>query len=143
MPQETAGYTLIYDGTCPLCLGAVERILERVRPGSVDALPFQDPARAECFPQLSEKACREAIQLVAPDGTVYSGPRALARVSALTRRWRWLAWAFTIPGVHLVPALLYRWVARHRHGLSKLLPLQCRHLETRGSSSKGRARDLR
>ncbi|MCP4640873.1 MAG: DUF393 domain-containing protein [bacterium] len=113
--------TLVYDGTCPLCTGAAEWVSRRAFAGTIETLPCQDDRRASRFPNVSEAACSEAMQLALPDGTVYSGEQAFPHLLRLLRGWRWLAWVFRIPGVSLVSPYVYRWLARHRYALSAIL----------------------
>ena len=113
--------TLIYDGDCPMCLGAVDWVRRRAREGAVDYMPCQTPERAEKFPGISTEQCMEAMQLVLDDGTVHAGDRALPHLFLLMRRWRWMALFFRIPGVSLLAPLAYGFVAKHRRVISILV----------------------
>jgi predicted DCC family thiol-disulfide oxidoreductase YuxK len=117
--------TLLYDGTCPLCISAAEWVSRKAFGGTIETLPCQDRQRAVRFPQVTEAACAEAMQLVVPDGTVYSGEQAFPHLLPLLRGWRWLAWIFSVPGVSRVMPYAYRWIARHRYALSAVLGHSC------------------
>jgi predicted DCC family thiol-disulfide oxidoreductase YuxK len=109
---------LIYDGACPLCMGARAWIEGRAVAGAFEFLACQSPERARRFPEVAEAACLEAMQLVLPQGRILAGDLAIPEILARLRGWRWLAAAFRLPGAGRVVPLVYRWVARHRHGIS-------------------------
>lgn len=113
---------LVYDGECPLCRGAAGWIRRRALPGRFEFLPCRSPERRARFPWMSDAACLEALQLVLPDGRVLAGEAAVPEILRRLVGWRWLAGLFRLPGTGLLAPRLYRWVARHRHGLSHRLP---------------------
>src|SRR5580693_925782 len=69
--------TLVFDGDCGICRYWVSywRELTEER---VDYRPYQ--AAAADFPQIPPDAFQRAIQLIEPDGRVYSGAAATFRV---------------------------------------------------------------
>ena len=111
---------VIYDGTCGLCQGSVAWLERRAMRGRFEFLPCQAPQRRARFPWMEERACLEAIQLVLPDGRVLNGAGAIPEILRRLRGWRWLAPLFWLPGVEFLARPLYRWVARHRHSISRL-----------------------
>lgn len=113
--------TLIYDGECPLCLGAVEWVRRRARDGALDYMACQSSERAERFPHIATETCMEAMQLVLEDGAVHAGDRALPHLFLRLRRWRWMALLFRIPGVSLLSPPAYGFVAKHRRMISILV----------------------
>ncbi len=112
---------LVYDGACPLCTRAADWVRRNARPDVVELFPCQSEERTARFPEISEAACMEAMQLVLPDGSIRSGERALPELFRLMRRWRWLAWLFSVPGIAWLSPFAYRWVARHRQALSVIV----------------------
>ena len=111
---------VIYDGTCGLCQGSVAWLSRRAVPGRFEFLPCQAAERRARFPWMEERACLEAIQLVLPDGRALSGAAAIPEILRRLRGWRLLAPFFWLPGVGFLARPLYRWVARHRHWISRL-----------------------
>ena len=109
---------LIYDGTCPLCLKAVEWVESHSAPGVFHMLACQSEERIASFPDMAEETCMEAMQLALPDGRVLAGEQALPHLFSLMRRWRWLAYFFRVPGVSLLSPFAYGFVAKHRHIIS-------------------------
>jgi len=53
-----------------------------------------------------------------PDGRSFSGEAALPHLLAMLRGWKWLAWAFRLPGVGLLSGPAYRFIARNRYVFS-------------------------
>jgi predicted DCC family thiol-disulfide oxidoreductase YuxK len=113
--------TLIYDGECPLCCAARDWVDRRAVPGTFEFLPCQSEARARRFPQVRETECMQAMQLVYPDGRVYSGDEALPHICLRLRRWRWLARVLRVPPISLMSPAVYRFVARNRQTISILI----------------------
>lgn len=113
---ETA--VLIYDGSCPLCTGAKAWVERRALPGAFEFLACQSPDRVRRFPAIPEAACREAMQLVLPDGRILPGDKAIPEVLGRLRRWHWLSGAFQLPGLGRLAPRVYAWIARNRHSIS-------------------------
>lgn len=126
-------WTVIYDGECRLCRSSVARLrrwighpagelaagdadgAERLAaPDAVSYVPLQDPRAIAAAPGLDERAARARIHVVAPDGRLFGGAEALARL-LLASRWRRLAWAYFLPGVRQFADLAYRLVAENRY----------------------------
>ena len=118
---ESAKPLLIYDGDCSFCRYWVDygRSLTR---DAVSYAPYQEVAVQ--FPQIPIERFRLAAQFVDRDGKVSSGAAAIYGVLSYARGWKWLLWLYT----HLrlfawISERIYRWVARHRNGLSRLMGL--------------------
>jgi predicted DCC family thiol-disulfide oxidoreductase YuxK len=120
----TTHHVVIYDGECPLCQTAVRWLRARVPAETLEPLPCQDPARAERFPQVSREACLEAVQLVTPAGGVLSGDAAVPALLRLTGGWGWLGYLLDLPGLRMFRPTVYRWIARNRLSLSRVLGLR-------------------
>jgi len=113
--------TLIYDGNCSFCKKCVAWIAIRARPGALEFLPMQADARTERFPQLTDAACSEGMQLVLPDGGVRSGEQALPDLFRMMKRWRWFAFVFELPVVRSLSPIAYGWVAKNRFMISEFV----------------------
>lgn len=112
---------LIYDGDCSMCRASALWLLRRAIAGGsseLEIVPCQSPSRRSRFPQVSETACLEAMQLVLPDGRVMAGADAVPEILERIPRWRWLAHFFGLPGVRPVARHVYAWIARNRMRLS-------------------------
>ncbi len=113
--------TLIYDENCMFCKKCVGWIAKRARPGALEFLPLQAPGRSERFPELTDEACMEGMQLVLPDGPVRSGEQALPDLFRMLKRWRWFAFAFELPVVRWLSPIAYGWIARNRYMISEFV----------------------
>jgi predicted DCC family thiol-disulfide oxidoreductase YuxK len=120
-PVDRARAVLIYDGSCGLCRGGVTWISRRAVRGHLEFLPCQASERRARYPWMDERACMEAMQLILPDGRVLAGDAAIPEVLRRMRGWRWLAFAFRLPGIERLAPPVYRWVARHRYQISCML----------------------
>ena len=111
--------TLIYDGDCAMCRGSALWIMRRaLSRGALEILPCRSGVRQERFPQVSEAACLDAMQLVLPDGRVLSGADAVPELFRRIRGWGWVAGVFGVPGVRPVARRVYAWIARNRMKIS-------------------------
>src|ERR1017187_5780444 len=109
---------LLFDGDCEFCRFWVARWQTRTR-DRVDFAPAQQEASR--FPQVTEKAWKRSVQLVTPEGAVYSGAEAVFRILAYAPGRRWMLAAYLyLPGTRPVSEAAYRLVADHREFFSKL-----------------------
>jgi predicted DCC family thiol-disulfide oxidoreductase YuxK len=106
---------VLYDGHCKLCTAGSRKLLALAKPGAVEAVDFQQPGVLERFPGLTHEMCMQAMQLVTPDGRVYSGFEAAVRALATRPLLGLLAYVYYVPGVRQVCNLLYRLVAANRY----------------------------
>jgi predicted DCC family thiol-disulfide oxidoreductase YuxK len=114
---------LIYDADCPVCRAAVDWVRrDAAVPDSFEFLPCRSGETRSRFPAIAEAACLEAVHLVLPDGAILAGGQALPEILRRTRRYRWAAALFRLPGAGILSRLLYRSFARRRHRISRLLP---------------------
>src|ERR1700735_4095748 len=79
---------LVYDGDCNFCMLWVRR-WQQITGGAVDCLPSQDPRIASNFPEIPPENFTGSVQLIEPDGMVYSGAKAVFRSLAKNPRWQW------------------------------------------------------
>jgi len=111
---------LVYDGDCHFCSFWVRR-WRQLTGEAVDYLPAQDPRIAEQFPEIPRTQFAEAVQLIAPDGVVYSGAEAVFRTLAHHSRWQWpLRLQQASPMFARFTEWAYRLVAEHRPFFSTL-----------------------
>ena len=75
--MSSATATLVYDGDCGICAYWVNYWRE-LTSGHVVFRPYQEAAKD--FPSIPPEAFQRAIQLIEPDGRVYSGAAATFRV---------------------------------------------------------------
>jgi predicted DCC family thiol-disulfide oxidoreductase YuxK len=105
---------MVYDGECNFCLLWIRR-WQQATGDEVDYLPFQDPRVAAQFPELLRSQFEAAVQLVEPEGTVFSGAEAVFRTLAHKPREHWLLdLYYHLPVFARVSEWAYRLVARNR-----------------------------
>jgi predicted DCC family thiol-disulfide oxidoreductase YuxK len=113
---------LVYDADCPVCRAAADWVRRNeVVPGTFEYLPCRSAETRSRFPAIAEAACLQAMHLVLPDGTILSGENALPEILRRTRRYRWAAVLFRLPGAGILSRFLYRTFARRRHRIAKRL----------------------
>jgi predicted DCC family thiol-disulfide oxidoreductase YuxK len=126
------GWVLLYDAGCGFCRWAVCWVLRWDRARRLRACPLQDPEAARWLGPVPEELRMASWHLVDPAGRVTSGGRAVAPLLRLLPWGRWVAvLAEACPW--LVDAA-YRWVARHRSRLGRLVGAGPCSAEARGGS---------
>ncbi|MBI3873280.1 MAG: lipase maturation factor family protein [candidate division Zixibacteria bacterium] len=108
----------VFDGACGFCRRWVSR-WQSVTGAAVDYAPYQEAA--ERFPHIPVERFREAVQLIEPDGAVFSGAHAVFRALAHARCHVWLLRLYErVPAAAAAAEGVYQFVSRHRDGLSTL-----------------------
>ncbi len=110
---------LLYDADCGFCRWAVQKILRWDRAGKLRACALQDPQAAAWLEALPEPERMASWHLVDSRGRVHSAGRAVAPLLRLLPGGR--APAAVAEACPLLVDALYRWVARHRSLLSRLV----------------------
>lgn len=113
LKQEAAGDTLtvLYDGSCPLCLREIEHVQGLARRSGDKALCFVDVSSHTHGDELSET---ERVRLLArfhvqkADGTRIDGAAAFVAMWEHLPGWRWLARMARVPGGLALLELAYR-----------------------------------
>jgi predicted DCC family thiol-disulfide oxidoreductase YuxK len=86
--------------------------------GKFDRLSFQDEGVLDRFPGLTYEACMKAMQLVLPDGRVYSGMGAASRAITM-RGWTGaFAWLYYVPILRQILDGIYWVIAKNRYRIA-------------------------
>ena len=113
---------LVYDADCPACRAAADWVRRNaVVPDTFEFLPCRSAETRSRFPAIAEAACLQAMHLVLPDATILAGEQAFPEILRRTRRYRWAAPLFRLPGAGILSRFLYRAFARRRHRIPKRL----------------------
>lgn len=110
-----ASYTVVFDGACRVCRRFVEALRRWDVYRSLEIVPAQDSGVKGRFPWIPPEAFDASIQLVAADGTTWSGAAALERLLHVLPQGRWFRWIFRIPFARQLAERAYRSFARNRH----------------------------
>ena len=109
--------TMLFDGDCGFCRYWIEK-WQRVTQDRVQYRPFQEALVQ--FPQLTEKECMESVRLILPDGSIFSGARAVFKAFAIAGRFVWLLKCYDhAPLFGRIAEGGYKLVATHRTFFSK------------------------
>jgi len=109
--------TILWDGDCGFCKSWIARWKKRTK-DAVHYIPYQK-AIAD-FPQVTAEECKRAIQLIMPDGSLYSGAHAVFKALSIAGIYQWLLWFYEqVPLVDRLAEWAYQSIARNRSRLSK------------------------
>ena len=120
MDQNLQKLTLFYDGACPLCQAEILFLLGRNQAG---LLNFVDINSKAYDPLKVGVSCEEALAAMYgqyADGTLINGvtvfPEAYRRAELPT-----LAWIFSRKSMQPILKIGYRFFAKNRHAISRVL----------------------
>lgn len=110
-----ADLAVLYDGSCSLCRGSVARVRRFDTRHRLELMDLHDASVPQRFPQIDPEVARRWMQAVDPQGHVFSGVDAWARIGLRLPGWNLLAWVLLVPGIHWAGTKIYNWVARNRY----------------------------
>jgi predicted DCC family thiol-disulfide oxidoreductase YuxK len=110
-------FVVLYDGHCPFCTTASQRLLRLARRGIIERIDFQAPGALDPFPGVTHDACMQQMMLIGPDGRIWTGFEAAVRAVATRPVVGWIAYLYYVPGIRQLCDLLYRWIAANRYRL--------------------------
>jgi len=117
-PSVTAGpMTLLYDGDCRFCVRSARAIERRFGTARVALRNFQQPGVLAAYPAVTHEAAMRRMHAVMPDGRVFAGAEAFARILMSARLIGWLGWVYYVPGLRQVADLGYWVIAKARYRL--------------------------
>lgn len=110
---------LLYDGDCGFCRWSTARILAWDRRRRIRAAPLRSGEADRLLQRMDPGPRMGSWHIVTPDGSVRSGGAAVGTLARLLPGGAPLALlAEALPGL---TDRAYRWVARHREGLGRLV----------------------
>jgi predicted DCC family thiol-disulfide oxidoreductase YuxK len=105
--------TFVYDGDCSFCTSCAQFIERRI-PSHARLVPWQFTDLASLG--LTQEQAEKAVQWVGTDGTIASGPDAIALLLRdAGRGWTLPGRALQFGPVRFAAWPAYRWIADHRH----------------------------
>ncbi|MBC8443699.1 MAG: DUF393 domain-containing protein [Deltaproteobacteria bacterium] len=115
LPNKPA---LLWDGECTFCAHWIRR-WEKAAGDAVDYRTYQEAISG--FPQISETDCEKGVQLILPDGRVYSAAHAVLQSLAIGGRSKWLLSLYERSRiVRWCADASYRFIAANRSWLPRL-----------------------
>ncbi len=133
--SQSGNAVLIYDGNCPICSNTVAWIKEHERKDAFEMLPCRSEDRKKRYPFMEEATCMQAMQLVLPEGTVLAGEKALPEIIKRLKRYRAAAGLFKLPGSNIIARVFYRWFAKRRYHIAKMLFTHENHEHHKGKKA--------
>ena len=115
-------HRVLWDGECGLCRRCVAWIDERDRDGLFETIPYQELPSPPMTPEL-EAACAEAVHVLTADGARLRAGRAVLFVGEQLG-WRRSSRLLRLPPMVWLVELAYRFVARNRRLVSRMLPAE-------------------
>lgn len=117
---NTGAYLVLFDGHCAFCRSQAKRLERWASNGTpIVTRDFQAPGALDDLPGLTLDDCMKAMRLVAPDGRIFAGAEAVARLLATRLIAAPFAYLYYVPGLRLLFEMLYAWVAKRRYALAK------------------------
>ena len=112
-------YTLLYDADCGFCRWSVDKILRWDRRGALRTITLQSPEADELLGPMDPERKMASWHLVNGDGEVRSAGAAAAPLLGVLPGGRPLA--LVARALPKTTDRAYRWVARNRHRLGRLI----------------------
>jgi predicted DCC family thiol-disulfide oxidoreductase YuxK len=113
----SAPMIMLYDGGCRFCTSSAMALARRFGPKRIETRDFQNEGVLAAFPGVSYEACMKKMHVVFPNGAVYAGSEAFARVFSTVRWVGWLAYLYYVPGIRQLADLGYALIAKYRYRL--------------------------
>ena len=113
----TQPITVFFDGACTFCTASARAVRRIFGERRVLLRDFQREGALEAHPALSHEALMQRMHAVLPDGRVFAGAEAFARIAMRAPPFGWLAYAYYVPGIRQLAEMVYSLVARHRYRL--------------------------
>lgn len=107
--------TVLFDGACPFCTRSALTIQRIFGDRRVTLRDIQ--AEGALVPSVTRDAALKKMHIVMPDGRVFAGAEAFARILMLWPVLGWLGWLYYVPGARQMADGLYAVVAQNRYRL--------------------------
>ena len=113
-------HLVLFDDECPLCTFQMKSLTWLDWFGVLRFLPVSQPEARAAAPGIGREDLLEAIHCVARDGKIHRGARCIRFVGMRLPLLVPVALVLWVPGVIQVAELVYRWISRNRHLLSRV-----------------------
>jgi len=108
---------MLYDGSCRFCTQSAKTLARRFGPAKVQTVNFQDDGVLASYPGVTYDACMKKMHVIDPEGRVYAGAAAVARLFRTVPIVGVLAYLYYVPGVRQLSEVVYAFIAKNRYKL--------------------------
>ncbi len=119
MSEAARQPVVVYDGECAFCRRQIARIRRYDRHARFECVPRQTPGLTERFPALGDGGFDTGMRLIMPDGRIYIGADSVYQIARRLAVFRWFAWLYRVPGIHVLARAAYGWIAARRQSLGR------------------------
>ncbi len=113
---------LIYDDSCPVCLGAIDKVMRLDKAGLIIPTPLSNPILPDWLALPSHEELYKQMHLVSPAGKVFRGADAIERLLSIFPQSRVFGLVLSLPVIKQLSRICYGIVARNRMKISNSLP---------------------
>ena len=113
----TCDYAVVYDGMCRVCTRLANVLRKWDREHKLEIVSSQTPGIMARYPWIPPGAFAEALQMIARDGTTWSGAASIEQLLDVLPKGKLISWLFSIPFARRLADKFYRWFARNRYRL--------------------------
>lgn len=118
--MNPASNRVLYDDDCPLCTFQIRLLSWLDWFNVIVAVPISDPQVKTIAAQLTREQLLEAIHCVTSKGVIHRGARCIRFLGMRLPMLVPMALMLWIPGVIQVAEIIYQWISRNRHYLSRI-----------------------
>ena len=112
-------YLVLYDDDCGVCQTGIGWLKGLDKDGKTKNIPINESNLSSINPNLKLEECIKEIHVIGPDGEIYRGSRAIARLARLFPS-TWIFGALiSIPPFSWIANVAYKLFAKNRYRISK------------------------
>lgn len=112
---------MIYDESCPICLGALERLKKLDRAGLIIPTPLSRPELPAEFVLPAKEELIKQMYLFGPNNEVFKGADAVMQILSIFPQSRVLGWLISLPILNQLSRIGYGIIAKNRMKISNSL----------------------
>ncbi len=114
---QASTFVVLYDGKCRFCTQSAKRLARSFGPEKVRTENFQEAGVLTTYPTITFDAAMARLHVVAPNGQVFAGAGAVARLVRTIPIVGILGYLYFLPGLRHFLEWMYGFIARNRYRL--------------------------
>ena len=118
--DPSAKHVVLYDDECPMCTFQMRMLSWLDWRDRLALVPLSSPRARAVAPALEREDLLEAIHCVTTSGKIHRGARCLRFAGMRLPLLVPMALVLWVPGVIQIAEIIYQWVSRNRHLLSRV-----------------------